>query len=132
MARVEDLVKKDQVYLDFKEFWLRSIECSTEEEILTSMVKFSRYWYALFKDENPPSELQNTIFIHCTIDSNMPAPFLLSAYKLYEREVISISAFKQSISLINTYLIRRHMCGLDTSSITRMFPTLFKNVWEKC
>lgn len=132
MAQVEDLVKKDQVYLDFKEFWLRSIECSSEEEILTSMVKFSRYWYALFKDENPPSELQNTIFIHRTIDSNMPAPFLLSAYKLYEEGVISISAFKQSISLINTYLIRRHMCGLDTSSITRMFPTLFKNVWKKC
>ena len=34
--------------------------------------------------------------------------------------------------IINSYLIRRALCSLDTSSITRLFPALLKDTLEDC
>jgi len=36
------------------------------------------------------------------------------------------------LNVINTYLLRRAICGLDTSDITRLFPLLLKDVMNEC
>ena len=36
------------------------------------------------------------------------------------------------INIINSYLIRRALCDLDTSSITRLFPALLKDILDDC
>ena len=131
-AFIGDLVKKEQVYIAFKEFWEEWLKSDSEESLLNRIVNYGRYWNILFKDEKPPESLKNSIFTLRTIDSNMPTPLLLSVYNLYESGIISINELNTSISLINTYIIRRHMNGLDTSSISMMFPALFRYVEKKC
>ena len=61
----------------------------------------------------------------------MPAPFLMEMYNLYKTDKISKDIFNEIVSLIDTYLIRRWLCGWDTSSITRFFPTLLKDVMDR-
>lgn len=62
----------------------------------------------------------------------------MGMYKLYKNKesdsVVSISGeqFASIVSVINSYLIRRAISGLDTSDITRLFPTLLKNVLDDC
>lgn len=62
----------------------------------------------------------------------MPAPLLMELLMWYNNELISVDQLSTCINLVNSYLIRRHMCNLDTSSITRLFPTILKSVVNTC
>ena len=70
--------------------------------------------------------------------SDMPAPFLMEMYSLYEtydernERMISSTQLSEILNVINTYLLRRAICGLDTSDITRLFPLLLKDVMNEC
>ena len=48
------------------------------------------------------------------------------------KRLISAQQLSEIISLINIYLIRRGICALEINNITRLFPTLLKNVLENC
>ena len=68
----------------------------------------------------------------------MPAPLLMEMYALYDsideegNKLISSEQFNDIINLVNIYLIRRSICGLDTSDITRMFPVFLKDILRDC
>lgn len=64
--------------------------------------------------------------------SKMPAPFLMEMYALYDNRSISDYTFSSLVEIINSYLIRRWLCVLDTSSVTRFFPTLLRSVINEC
>ncbi len=68
----------------------------------------------------------------------MPAPFLMEIYSLTEtidengNPLISLQQFNDIVNIVNTYLIRRSICNLDTSDITRLFPVVLKDVIREC
>jgi hypothetical protein len=70
--------------------------------------------------------------------SDMPAPFLMELYNLHEsmdeegNPLISTQQFSEIINLVNIYLVRRSICALDTSDITRLFPSILKDVLHDC
>ena len=83
-------------------------------------------------------KIRNSIAEFRNILSDMPAPFLMEMYSLMEtideegNPQISFNQFNDLVKLINCYLIRRSICSLDTSDITRLFPTLLKDVIRDC
>jgi len=64
--------------------------------------------------------------------SDMPAPLLLELFYMNEFPDESINCSDEVISeiltIINTYLLRRAICGLDTSDITRLFPLVLRDL----
>lgn len=62
----------------------------------------------------------------------------MGMYKLFKNkdinpnESISGKQLSEIINIINSYLIRRAISGLDTSDITRIFPSLLRNVLDDC
>ncbi|HBS10386.1 MAG TPA: hypothetical protein DEA28_01445, partial [Firmicutes bacterium] len=44
----------------------------------------------------------------------------------------SDDVFANLIKIVNSYLIRRALCSLDTSSITRIFPTVLNDTLSSC
>lgn len=64
--------------------------------------------------------------------SEMPAPAVMVFYLLYKEGKIELETFIKLIDLINTYLLRRSLCDLDTSAITRIFPSFIKSVLSEC
>lgn len=134
------LSNTNAVYSDFKEWFSKESEKSNIEDILKSIVQYAKYYYIIYKK---PVEEINPI-INKSIEefrkilSDMPAPFLMEIYSLTEffnengKPLVSFEQLKEIIDIVNTYLIRRSICGLDTSDITRLFPTLLKDVLREC
>lgn len=126
-----NLCNQNSVYDSFKQYWRDS---KVEEDLrLQEIVKFAKYYYILYlSEENEITVAKQSIKELRKIKSNMPAPFLIKIMELQENGVIKEEQLEDIISIINIYLIRRHMMKLDTSDITRYFPQLLRNVINLC
>jgi uncharacterized protein with ParB-like and HNH nuclease domain len=136
----KNLSNLTQVYQDFKFWYSNEVLTREVEDILKEIVKYAKYFYIVYSKpiKDIETELKNSINEFRNNLSDMPAPFLIELYSLYESEnedgqrFVSAEQFNEIINIVNSYLIRRAICGLDTSDITRLFPTLLKEVMEDC
>ncbi len=128
------------IYSDFKKWYTDEILTSSTEIILKRIILYAKYYYNIYtkpidlvdiKLKSAIEEFRNNL-------SEMPAPFLMEMYSLYEiigedgTALISADQFNEIINIVNIYLVRRSICGLDTSDITRLFPVLLKDVLTEC
>ena len=139
-CKTKNLSNTTAVYHDFKVWYAYESLFSEVEEILKEILKHAKYYYNIYSkpiDDVDPA-LKSSIYDFRNILSDMPAPFLMEMYSLYDtineegQRLISSTHFNEIINVVNIYLIRRAICGLDTSDITRLFPVLLKDVMEDC
>lgn len=128
-----DLISKSELYEQFVQYWSACIASGevTEENILFDILSYSKYYAQLYLSLSIDGA-ERELNILKKIKSNMPAPLLMEFVRLYSDGSIDIKQLNECIKLVNTYLIRRHMCELDTSSITRLFPAVLKSVMNAC
>lgn len=141
-SKTYSLSNKSAVYREFKEWfnYQKETECLPIENILKEIVKYSRYFYEVYTSPLDATKniLNNSILEFRKNISDMPAPFLMEMYNLYENldeygnRIITMNTLSNIIDLLNIYLIRRSLSGLDTSDITRIFPKLLKDTLNDC
>lgn len=129
------------VYSDFKQWYANEIaNGNSVEDILKNLVRYAKCYNAIY---NRPvakleKEIQGAIQDFRKNLSEMPAPFLTEIYSLYDsfdeegNRLISATQLSDILTIINIYLLRRAICGLDTSDITRLFPLVLKDVMNDC
>ena len=128
------LPNKNAVYKEFVNWYKNQEPVLGREGIFKDVIKYARYYFEIYqKDINRlDKELRGSISEFRKILSDMPAPLLMGFYDLYDREKITASQLSKLIYVVNNYLIRRALCDIDTSSITRLFAPLLKEVEEDC
>ncbi|NMA07258.1 MAG: DUF1524 domain-containing protein, partial [Ruminococcaceae bacterium] len=122
------------VYSEFVKWYKSNEEGLDRVEIFKDIVKHGKYYHEIYyKDLNTiEGDLKEAINEFRKILSDMPAPLLMGILDLYYTDLISVDQLSECIFIINNYLIRRALCDIDTSGITRMFPSLLKDVIEDC
>lgn len=125
----------NSVYSTFKEYYeeMQKIGLSPKD-ILSDIKDYAKgyndlYYLDITKFKNP---IKNELIDYRKIDSEMPAPLILEFYKMNQNLLISDDIFANLMKIINSYLIRRALCSLDTSSITRIFPTILNDTLSSC
>ncbi len=134
-----DLIKKDEVYATFKNWQTKEItritdsstfdRLSVRESILQDILKYVEYYFNIYVNNENIAGLPALTWYRKN-KSVMPAPFLMELYRIHSENPAELSAtdFNEIIDLIDTYLVRRALCEKPTSQITRLFPSLLKNV----
>ena len=140
-CKIKYLPNISVVYPTFKEWFNGELENGlTIELILKEIVTYSKYYNSIyFKPLTMlDANIRDAIKDFRNNLSEMPAPFLMEIYNLYSsfdeegKPLITAIQFTEIINLINIYLIRRAICALDTSDITRLFPVIMKDVLSEC
>lgn len=141
-SKTFSLSNKFAVYREFK-VWFndqKEKEKLTIEDIFKQIVQYAKYFNEIYSkplDDNADC-LKSSLDEFRKNISDMPAPFLMGMYDLYENideqgnRYISKETLSEIIELLNIYLIRRSLSGLDTSDITRLFPKLLKDTLNDC
>jgi len=131
-AKTWTLPNKSAIYRDFVN-WVKESGYETEE-LLKDAMKYAESYYSIYRRDvsDLDSAVRDTIKEFRRILSDMPAPALMEFYILYKNGEINEKTFSALVQLINCYLIRRSLCNLDTSNITRMFPTFIRDVLTEC
>ncbi|MDU6784201.1 DUF262 domain-containing protein [uncultured Peptoniphilus sp.] len=128
------LPNKNAVYKEFVNWYKIQNHTLGREGVFKDVIKYARYYFEIYqKDINGlVKELRSSISEFRKILSDMPAPLLMGFYDLYDSYKITASQLSELIFVVNNYLIRRALCDIDTSSITRLFAHLLKDVEEDC
>lgn len=133
-AKKRKLPNKNAVYATFVD-WVKNDRATAKiEEIFEDIVNYAQYYDIIYKKDlnSVDSKLKDSIYEFRKIDSEMPAPLFLELYSLMECKKIAIEQLNEIIVLTNIYLMRRALCGLDTSDITRLFPSLLNDILNEC
>lgn len=128
------LPNKNAVYKEFVNWYKIQMHILGCEGVFEDIIKYASYYFDIYqKDINGlAKELRSSISEFRKILSDMPAPLLMGFYDLYDSNKISASQLSELVFVVNNYLIRRALCDIDTSSITRLFAPLLKDVEEDC
>lgn len=131
-ARTHNLPTRSAIYRNFVS-WVKESNISTEE-LLKDVVQYADAYYNIYRKDirELDSSIRESIKEFRRILSDMPAPALMELYLLYKKKCISEQTFSRLVQMISCYLIRRALCNLDTSNITRMFPTFIRDVMDEC
>ena len=125
----------NSVYATFKEYYEETLKQGlTPENILSDIKDYAKgyndlYYLDISKFKDPVKE---ELVDYRKIDSEMPAPLILEFYAMHQKSLINDETFANLLKIINSYLIRRALCSLDTSSITRIFPTILNDTISSC
>lgn len=107
---------------------------SIKKKVFEELVSYADSYFVIYRKDlkDVDSGIRAALKEYRRILSDMPAPMLMEFYLLCKNGAISESTFSELISLVNIYLVRRGLCDMDTSGITKLFPSLLKNVIQDC
>jgi uncharacterized protein with ParB-like and HNH nuclease domain len=118
-------VKQSDIYYTLKE----SIEDQPDEEVVRLLQKvaaYSRYYTKLL---DPREERSGRISTRMTrlnrFEATTAYPFLLNVYQDYETADLSEDDFVAILDVLETFLIRRFICGVPTHGLNRIFSSLY-------
>ncbi|MGY3776023.1 GmrSD restriction endonuclease domain-containing protein [Helcococcus sueciensis] len=128
------LPNKKAVYIEFVNWYKKEEDLLGREGVFKDLIKFAKYYYDIYQEKifNLDVNIRSSISEFRKILSDMPAPLLMGFFDLYQNEKINVKQLDELILIVNNYLIRRAICDIDTSGITRMFAPLLKDIYEEC
>ena len=132
--QTKTLPNKNVVYKVFVDWFQDVIDEYEIEAVFRQIVQYGDYHYAIYKQDYAklPTEIVGALREFRRILSDMPAPLFMEFFKLHNEGNISEAQLCELITIVNSYLMRRALCDLDTSSISRLFPALIKDMLADC
>jgi len=127
-------ITKKKVYKEFK-----SLADSYEkiEDLLKDILKFANYFFNIkFEKEDDP-ELLAAFQSFNKLNINMPLTFLLEAYDDYKNSEnnpeinLNKEEFIKIVNFVESYCLRRAMCGMDTKTLNYTFARLTREINKK-
>lgn len=133
-AKNRILPNKTAIYDVFVDWFNKNKGALGIEGIFKDIVKYAEYYYTIYKQDikSIDNKIRDSVREFRYILSEMPAPLFMELYSLTQKGLIALEQFNTIMSMTNTYLIRRALCGLDTSDITRLFPSLLNDIINEC
>ncbi len=125
-VKTYELLNRRDVYEGFKSYWNSRPE-DTETK-LREINRYCRYYHDIYEGTCENEEVEKALVDFRRSDSVMPAPFLMEMMHLFDEKKINEKTMVAEIRLIDSYLMRRALCGNDSSALSRYFPTLLRTV----
>ncbi len=125
LMRDGKIVRQSDIYFTLKE----SVEGHSHDEIITylqEVAAFSRYYAKLLQPREERGEkIRERMDRLNRYEATTAYPFLLNVYHDYEKKKLSEADFAAILDILESFLIRRFICGVATSGLTKIFPTLY-------
>ncbi|WII36243.1 DUF262 and DUF1524 domain-containing protein [Paenibacillus thiaminolyticus] len=118
---------KNNVYADFKLF-VYSQEGRSLHEIVKDIYRYSKYFAILNFQQDPDKEITEALKDINALRVEVSYPFLLEVYDDYAANKIGKQELLFILRLVESYVFRRAICGVPTSSLNKTFATLSKEI----
>ncbi|GAA9288570.1 DUF262 and DUF1524 domain-containing protein [Helicobacter pylori] len=116
----------NKVYVAFKRYQQeRGIGI---EDLLKDLQKYCGYFCQIVFKKEDDKDLNKALGFLVDLEMDVIYPLLLELYSDYSEGVLSQKDFISIIYLIESYLLRRAVCGLGTNSLNKIFPFVTKKI----
>ncbi len=125
-CKTYNLYAKKDVYEGFRNYV--SMKKMESEAVLRDCNRYAVYYQELYQGPCEAPKLEKALEDFRITSSSVPAPFLMELYGMYRNKEIGENSLIQIVRLLETYLVRRVLCGMDNSQLARYFPSLLRSV----
>ncbi|WQX42612.1 DUF262 and DUF1524 domain-containing protein [Helicobacter pylori] len=115
-----------KVYEAFKDYWQK--EGIEIEDLLKDLQKYCEYFCRIVFKEETDKNLNKALSFLVDLEMDVIYPLLLELYSDYSDGVLSKADFIPIISLIESYICRRAVCGLGTNGLNKVFASFTKHI----
>ena len=131
-VKTYNLVPKNNVYREFVK-WIEEHDTDIKD-LFEDLLEYAKIFNLLMnKDVNKiDKKLKDAIGDFRKVNSDIPMAIVMEFYQIHRKGLISTDVFVSLICAINTYMIRRSLCDMNSQNISKLFPTVLKKVLEKC
>lgn len=113
------------IYTAFKKY---ADSVTNIETILVDMLKYAQAYHGIIVADVGTS-LANTITRRLNLlDITVAHPFLMAFLNYAKETELDAKEVEQTLSVIETFLFRRFVCGFPTNALNKIFASLHKNV----
>lgn len=116
-----------EVYVNFKSY-ANGRDSGSVSDIVAEIHRFSRYFVNLALEKESNDHIRASIHDINTLKVDVAYPFFLNLYADYEVGILSQDDFIQLLQLVESYVIRRAICGIPTNSLNKTFQNLSREV----
>ena len=124
-----EMPNKDAVYEAFKAY-SRSpkIEASSVDDLVKDVRTYASFYCAMALGKETDPQLSRAFRDLRELKVEVSYPFLLEVYGNYRDNLISTDDFVEIIRLVESYVFRRAVCGIPTSSLNKTFATIHRSL----
>ncbi|BAW65901.1 DUF262 and DUF1524 domain-containing protein [Helicobacter pylori] len=116
----------DKVYADLKDY--RQKEGIGIEDLLKDLQKYCGYFCQIVFKKEADKDLNKALGFLVDLEMDVIYPLLLELYSDYSDGVLSKADFIPIITLIESYICRRAVCGLGTNGLNKVFPSFTERI----
>lgn len=124
------LVKSRDVYPLFKIWFHEKLETANAQVVLERLHQLAGYYAAFMFGMEPDRRLSHG-FQQLRALSEVAGPLVVRLYEAYSATQGKNDEFVQAINLIESYVLRRSVCGMDTRSLGSIFASIAQRIEPK-
>jgi predicted transport protein len=123
-------IRADQIYQHFRTYFYRVNENNSIDNILENLNRFGNYYVAFSLGQEKNKKLREAFYrLRSLIE--VAAPVVLKLYDCYSRaQTLQINEFREAIEILESYVFRRSVCGMQTRNLGQIFATLAYRIKE--
>ncbi|MCQ2940730.1 DUF262 and DUF1524 domain-containing protein [Helicobacter pylori] len=118
-----------RVYEAFKDYQQK--EWIEIEDLLKDLQKYCGYFCQIAFKKEADKDLNKALSFLVDLEMDVVYPLLLELYSDYKDGVLSKQDFIPIITLTESYLCRRAVCGFGSNGLNKIFPSFTKKIDKK-
>lgn len=124
--KTREIPNINKVYVALKDY--RQKEGIGIEDLLKDLQKYCGYFCQIVFKKEDDKDLNKALGFLVDLEMDVIYPLLLELYSDYSDGVLSKADFIPIITLIESYICRRAVCGLGTNSLNKVFSSFAKHI----
>jgi len=117
-------LKSDEIYPRFRGYFYDISADNPVEEVLAMLRRFGSYYIAFSLGQEAEAKLAEP-FRRLRLLVEVASPVVLKLYDCYSRaKTLTRGEFVEAVELLESYVFRRSVCGMQTRSLGQIFATL--------
>ncbi|GHQ05456.1 hypothetical protein VN1210_11650 [Helicobacter pylori] len=124
--KTREIPNINKVYVALKDY--RQKEGIEIEDLLKDLQKYCGYFCQIVFKKEADKNLNKALGFLVDLEMDVIYPLLLELYSDCSDGVLSKADFIPIIALIESYLFRRAVCGLNTNVLNKVFPSFTKHI----
>lgn len=116
-----NVVNRELIYEAFKTY-ARNMD---NEQIIKSMLKFSKYWHMFYYPEDAPIEFRKVFTNLNILDVSVANTYIMQLFEGYDADLIPEGEVLRSLEIIEDYIFRRNIVNIPSNALNKIFLTLY-------
>ena len=117
----------NEVYLEFKKYFSTKAN-NAMEDVISDIFTYSQHYTRFVLGKEPDEDIRKILKDILTLRVDVAYPLLLEFYDEYKKDKLTKQDLIDLLTLIESYVYRRLICGIPTNSLNKTFATFSRNI----